>query len=350
MTVALLTNIVSPHQLPLACEIVGLIGANNYIYAYTEPFHRERAKMGWGDGSAPEWCRPASECKNFLNTADLVYSELRDIELFEERLFAGKKSFYVSERWFKPINLPFGLSLPGCLKLLYPKYFKMAKRFARLFRYSGFRYLPQGPWAEKDMKAICRLFRQKYDERQFASWGYFVAPSSRKGTQRTFDGNHVRVLWVGRMLPLKRVDTIIKAISSLPKDQFTLTLVGNGIDEARLKHLAVRASNIKFRNSVGIAEVRSVMRDNDVYVFASDSNDGWGAVVNEALEEGMLVLGTFETGASATMLPKTHLFHAGDWRALSRLLAKAANGEIEPTGIGDWTAKAAAKRLLNLAE
>ena len=350
MKVALLTNIVSPHQLPLAEEIVKLVGAENYRYAYTEPFHEERAKLGWGDGSAPEWCRPVNLCRDFLETADLVYSELRDVELFEKRLAAGKKTFYVSERWFKPIIMPCGISLPGWFKLLCPRYFKMARRFIRLFEHSGFRYLPQGPWAEKDMKTICRLFRQKCDESQFVPWGYFVAPSSGEYKKKVFDGNHVRVLWVGRMLPLKRVDTIIKAIGSLPKDRFSLMLVGNGIDEARLKRLAGRAENIQFRNSVGIAEVRSVMRENDVYVFASNSNDGWGAVVNEALEEGMLVLGTFETGASAAMLPRSHLFRAGDWRTLSALLLKAANGEIGPTGIGDWTAKAAARRLMELAK
>ena len=91
MKVALLTNIVSPHQLPLAEAIVRRIGAENYRYAYTEPFHEERAKMGWGDGRAPEWCRPANECHDFLENADLVYSELRDFDLFERRLEENKK-------------------------------------------------------------------------------------------------------------------------------------------------------------------------------------------------------------------------------------------------------------------
>ena len=106
MKVALLTNIVSPHQLPLAEEIVKLVGADNYRYAYTEAFHEERAKMGWGDGHAPVWCRLANECRDFLETADLVYSELRDFDLFKTRLANGRKTFYVSERWLKPVLLP----------------------------------------------------------------------------------------------------------------------------------------------------------------------------------------------------------------------------------------------------
>ena len=64
------------------------------------------------------------------------------------------------------------------------------------------------------------------------------------------------------------------------------------------------------------------MHEHDIYVLASDAHEGWGAVVSEALEEGMKVLGTYEAGASATILPITNLFHAGDWRSLMTMLCK----------------------------
>ena len=88
------------------------------------------------------------------------------------------------------------------------------------------------------------------------------------------------------------------------------------------------------------------MREHDVYVLSSNAYEGWGAVVSEALEEGMLTFGTYEAGSSATILPESHLFHAGDWRTLAELLRKAASGELKPTGIGDWTAKFAASQLM----
>ena len=352
MRVALLTNIVSPHQLPLANEIVKLVGEDNYCYAYTEPFHQDRAKMGWGDGSAPDWCKPACECKDFLDEADLVYSELRDVELFERRLSAGKKMFYVSERWFKPVLMPFGMSLNGCFKLLHPRYFQMARQIARCFDNPGFRYLPQGPWAARDMKFLCRLFGQHYSESQIVPWGYFVGGG--RGPREDGRRSVLRVLWVGRMIGWKCVDTIVRAVRSLHdrhKDVFVdLTLVGNGDKRSQIERLVNNDCRIKVIDSVPIERVRDLMRTHDVYVLSSNAEEGWGAALNEALEEGMLALGTYEAGASAAMLPGSHLFHAGDWCALSGLLLKAANGEIGPTGIGDWTAKAAAKRLLKLAE
>ena len=100
---------------------------------------------------------------------------------------------------------------------------------------------------------------------------------------------------------------------------------------------------IKFYPPVTINEVRKLMREHDVYVLSSNGYEGWGAVVSEALEEGMAVIGTYEAGASATILPESNLFHAGDWRRLKMLL----EGNVEKVGIGPWTAKSAAIALIS---
>ena len=77
-------------------------------------------------------------------------------------------------------------------------------------------------------------------------------------------------------------------------------------------------------------------------VLSSNAYEGWGAVVSEALEEGMRVVGTYEAGASATMLPESNLFHFGDWRRLASILAN----DIKMIDIGMWTAKSAARELM----
>lgn len=353
MTVALLTNIVSPHQLPLAEAIVRRIGAENYRYAYTESFHEERVNMGWGAGRASKWCMPSDSCRDFLLNADLVYSELRDFDLFESRLARGLKTYYVSERWFKPILLPFGLMLPGWLKLLHPKYFCMARRLVKLFAYPGFRYLHQGPWAKKDMQFVCRCMGVDVPEAKYVPWGYFVEPSQLPHSQLlhslTPNSSTLKVLWVGRMIGWKKVDTIVKAIRYLNEScsaHLTVTLVGNGDKKASLQKQVKGCTDIKFVDSVPIVEVRNLMQSHDIYVLASNGYEGWGAALNEALEEGMVALGTREAGASAAILPKSHQFCAGDWKALAKLLLSVARGELGPTGIGEWTAECAAEKLL----
>jgi glycosyltransferase involved in cell wall biosynthesis len=198
-------------------------------------------------------------------------------------------------------------------------------------------------------------------------WGYYVesskkdAISVRKAKNTT--GKVVRILWVGRLLAWKRVDTIIRAVGefanmkcedvSLP--EITLDIYGSGPLETSLKKMAVQYGDIvKFHPPIPIDEVRKLMREHDVYVLASNGYEGWGAVVSEAIEEGMTVLGTYEAGSSATILPEGSLFHTGDWRALKKLLSGISCKTMENYVNGNyaslWTAEAGAKALCEYLE
>ena len=169
-----------------------------------------------------------------------------------------------------------------------------------------------------------------------------TAPDSTSHEPRATSHRTLRVLWVGRMLDWKRVDTLVKACASEAlKDKVELHLYGHGPEEEKLKRLAEVGNNVFFHDFVPVAQVRDLMRAHDVYVLPSDGGEGWGAVVSEALEEGMKVLGTVEAGSSATILPPTHLFKAGDVKRLIGLLSQ----EIEQISIGEWSAKNAANTL-----
>ena len=406
MKFVFLTNIISPHQMPLARELVNLLGADEYRYVYTEAEEKERTKLGWGN-EGEDWCLHGDENTAVLREADVLMSGVRAPNLFEKRAKDGKVTLYCSERWFKP---PIGF-----LRVFVPSYFKMARRIVKLLNENeNFYYLPMGIHAARDMARICGLmngdwkclfrapkleFERKPGGRIWISegvgsegvrecvgkmrmWGYFVeegrgmrdegrgmvsdSSELRVGSLELNHGIHrihgrkefgsdgvgsegvesegVKVLWVGRLLKLKRVDTIIKAVGECSKSKkITLDIYGVGPEEAKLKKLAAKyGDKIKFYPPVPINEVRKLMREHDIYVLSSNGYEGWGAVVSEALEEGMAVIGTYEAGSSATILPESNLFHAGDWRKLKELL----EGDVERVGIGPWTAKSAAEVLL----
>lgn len=342
MKIAFYLNVISPHQLPLAREVVKRIGGENFRYVYAEDFLADRKAMGWNDADIPQWCVKGYESSPELMEADLVYTGIRCPGLIARRSAAGKKTAYYSERWFKPIPV-LGMLLPGWLRMLYPAYRKMARQMVELLDNPMVKYLPCGPWAAKDMQRI------GVQKSQFLPWGYFVAPGMCQ-TGRTASGECLRVLWAGKISQLKRVDTIVKAVKYAGKG-IELTIVGGGPDRAKIEKMAVGLP-IHILPSQPIMRIREMMRGHDVYVFASNDMDGWGAVVNEALEEGMYVIGTRDTGASAAMLPDNALFSAGDYRGLARLLkhcmAQKKVGVLKGQGIGEWTASAAADRLLGL--
>lgn len=366
------TNSISPHQLPLANELVGVLGEENYRYIYRDELSAERKDLGWENKISDVWCKHGDDNAVRLENPEILMSGIRALDVFESRAKENKKTFYCSERWFKP---PIGF-----LRVFVPSYFKMARRIVKLLNESeNFYYLPMGVHAARDMARLCGLMNgdwkclfkapkleferkpggriwisgeprntqntRKYCLDKMRMWGYFVEEG--RGKREAGSGKRdVKVLWVGRLLKLKRVDTIIKAVGECSKSKkITLDIYGLGPEEARLKKLAAKYGDVvKFHPPVPINEVRKLMREHDVYVLSSNGYEGWGAVVNEALEEGMVVIGTYEAGSSATILPESNLFHAGDWRRLRKLL----QNDIIRVNIGLWSAKNAAKVLIGL--
>ena len=379
MKLAIYTECVSPHQLPMAKEIASVLGSDKFRNIYDHPLRQERINMGWDPSVREKWeliaSNDARKVNEILETAVVLFSSSRNPSLFEHRSKRGLLTIYYGERWLKPWI--------GILRLLSPSYFGMARSFAKLLKSrDNVLYYPMGIHAARDMARLCGLmngdwkclfrspkldFERKPGGRIYISegvrsdgvrecvdkmrmWGYFVEEGLGVRGQELVDskkecGNEkVKVLWVGRLLDWKRVDTIIKAVGECSKSKkITLDIYGLGPEEARLKKLAAKYGDvIKFHPPVPIKEVRKLMREYDVYVLSSNAYEGWGAVVSEALEEGMAVIGTYEAGSSGTMLPESNLFHAGNWKKLQRILQ--CGPRIVDAKV--WSASSFAKILL----
>ena len=99
-----------------------------------------------------------------------------------------------------------------------------------------------------------------------------------------------RFLYVGRLVRLKGVDLLVRALEMVP--DATLTIVGDGEERKCLESLANAAGTaprIEWVGMVDAIRVRYHMRNADALVLPS-RKDGWGAVVNEALQEGTPVV------------------------------------------------------------
>lgn len=370
MTIAFYMNCVSTHQLPLAKEVAALVGADNFTYIYEGESEQAYQRAGveglkfkvqglrYDDG------RLRDDSREVLESAEILYTGLRDLELFERRAAKGLKTYYTSERWFKPIR-----GLPGWMKMLVPSYRKMVKRFVKWANKDpNARVLAIGPWAKKDFLRIGISLDKIVD------WGYYVKPSDALPAEKS-DGT-LRLLWCGRLLGWKRVGDIVRAVGEhvglkrvgvsgkkleskveVEDRKISLTIVGDGPEKERLMKMAEKINSfvhlhsspspiITFLPGQPADKIREIMRKHDTLIFASNAYEGWGAVVSEALEEGMNVIGTYECGAAPTLLPRERLFHCGDEKELARLIDAESRGALPPCSIGEWTAAKAAQRLL----
>ena len=189
------TLIISPHQLPQAIEFAKIVGVDGFRYIYAQSVDEERVQMGWSNSAAQTWLvdetKNRKKAREVLENCEVLISGICDLDLFESRIKRGLKTFYVSERWFKPF--PFlGLSIPGQIRLLHPAYLRKALRLRKLIKQeNGVIYLAMGLWAARDMAWMCGwgssveceripgavIRTKKLIEKKIILWGYFVEPS-----------------------------------------------------------------------------------------------------------------------------------------------------------------------------
>ena len=344
-------------------ELCGL----EFVYECADPGETRR-RVGWSVDAAYRHGPITPENTERAKTCELLYDMLREVDIFEARAKRGLKTVYASERWLKPISLfalrLFGhlilVRLPGVVRLLVPHYRKMTKRLAQLMEDPNFFVFPIGVPAVRDMVRIYHVAKGDWRfffhepkvgiERKLGGsvrgfprmrlWSYFVERSKSGKTERRCpkvdEGGQklLKILWVGRMLDWKRVDTLIKAFKIVARHRpAALLLVGEGPERHWLEKLAGASlevqhstqtwieGKIAFHNYVKSDEVRQLMRQASVYVMPSNAEEGWGAAVSDALSEGCPVLSTYEAGSSATLLPDKNLFTAGNVDELADLLS-----------------------------
>jgi glycosyltransferase involved in cell wall biosynthesis len=320
----------------------------------------DRVKMGWDMHAAGSWILRVGENESdrvqfdkWWETADVVICGERLIQRIKTRLVRKNQlTFYMSERWWKP---PLGMA-----RVLHPRFFWMAYQFCRLAQSPCFHYLPMGGYAATDIRRIAAFQGRTWD------WGYFTDVPNPLPKCPACDGT-LRILWAGRMLAWKRVDTLIRAFAVLvgQKPKIHLTLIGDGPCREKVVRLTQKlgiADHVEFHSSMLAGHVREQMRKAHIYVLPSNAYEGWGAVLNEAMSEGCTVVASDGAGAAKSMLRHGEnglLFKQGDHRGLAELLVQLSADEplrlrLAKAGqktISDcWSPDVAAERVLAVAD
>lgn len=111
-----------------------------------------------------------------------------------------------------------------------------------------------------------------------------------------------RFVFVGRLIPIKRVDWLITALVGLVSRPFELWIVGAGPEESALRALASRglAERVRWLGKLPLTAVPAVMAQADCLVLPS-VHDGWGAVASEALMVGTPVICSDACGAAGVV-------------------------------------------------
>lgn len=113
-----------------------------------------------------------------------------------------------------------------------------------------------------------------------------LLPLSKKTAEgQGLNGKFV-FLFVGRLVPLKNVETLLKAFTRLNRKETTLVIVGDGPEKERLKRMAAESNiDIRFTGRLEGDELWQWYNIANCFVLAS-YQESFGAVTNEALLAG----------------------------------------------------------------
>ncbi len=142
-----------------------------------------------------------------------------------------------------------------------------------------------------------------------------------------------RLLTVGRLIAGKGIDTVLLALTLADYAQFTLSIVGSGPEETKLKELAERLGvhhRVCFAGSVSHHELPRVFGAHDIFILASQA-EGRPNVVLEAMATCTPVISTHIPGVAGLIEPDStgRTFPVGDAKSLARLLDEARKDPLK---------------------
>lgn len=127
------------------------------------------------------------------------------------------------------------------------------------------------------------------------------------------------LLFLGRLVPIKGADRLIRAVADLPRD-VSIRIAGDGPDRRRLEALARRLGvNAHFEGWVHGERKEMLLRSCDALAVPSRPNDGMPTVIFEATARGLPVIATRLDGLEQH-LPEGALVPPEDLGALSRAI------------------------------
>lgn len=358
MRVTFVSNYINHHQIPVS-EVLYEKWGEGYHFIQTEPMEEERIKLGWNADTDKlpylmQYAENPEKCKQLIMDSDIViFGGTDDESYISERLKSGKTIIRYSERLYKE----------GQWKAISPR--GLRKKYLDHSRYQDapVYLLCSGGYVADDFNII-----KAYKGKRF-QWGYFPAFEESTAEERMAwkKESRLNLLWAGRFIDWKHPEDALYVASYLKRKDvdFKLTMAGGGDMDEQLKEY-VREKQledcVEFVGFCKPEEIRELMKAAHIYLFTSDYKEGWGAVLNEAMNSGCAVVASHAIGAVPFLLKHEEnglIYKSGDVKELAAFALKLCEdsdlrhrlGEkAYETIAGEWNPNHAGEALILLCE
>ena len=346
-----ISNYLNHHQIPF-CNAMHQLLSGDFAFIQTEVMEQERIEMGW-DGKLrfpylKKYYEEPALCRELTASAKVVMFGGSDDESYiEGRLESGRPVIRCSERLYKT----------GQWKAVSPRGLRKKYHDHTRYRKQPVYLLCAGAYVPCDFHLVGAY------PGKMLKWGYF--PETRQyDVSRLMEGKQPgRILWAARFLDWKHPELPLKTAAYLKEKghSFHLDMVGGGAMEHDIRCLAEKLGLQDVVTLHGFCppeQVRVMMEQADIYLATSDREEGWGAVINEAMNSGCAVVSSSMMGAVPYLIhhgengmiyrdgSEKMLFQMAEKLLESREFCHRLGRNALQTITEEWNAEEAAKRLL----
>ncbi len=205
--------------------------------------------------------------------------------------------------------------------------------------------------------------------RKCYKWGYYPQTTHYENDDpmKYKNANQIDILWCGRFIDWKHPEAAVELALLLMRDNidFKLTMIGTGEREEVIDSLIKKyqlEDRVKRVGSMLPDQVRCYMEKADIFLCTSDFQEGWGAVINEAMNSGCAVVASHAAGAVPYLIQNGKnglIYQSGNLHSLHQKVTYLIKNHKYIRELGqnayesivlEWNAKTATSRLLDLAE
>lgn len=295
MKVSFFSNFLNHHQLPFCNEMFDVLG-KEFKFIATEKIPQERLELGYEDmnDKYPYVIRSYESVKQAIKAREIgeyydvvIIGDAPDIYI-KERLKKNKLTFRYSERVFKN----------GYIHSLDPRNLISMWKLHTKYRNYNLRMLCASGYTACDM-ALFRAYPNK-----MYKWGYFpeVVKYNIDELLEKKETGCIKILWVARLIKFKHPEQVVRVAIFLKKQKinFKINIIGIGELEEQIKKLIKEnklEEEICLKGAMPPLKVRKYMEQANIFLLTSDYEEGWGAVLNEAMNSGCAIVASHAVGS-----------------------------------------------------
>lgn len=361
MKVVFISNFLTHHQVPFCLEMQKRLG-EDFKFISTVKIFQWRLDLGFKDlDSEYDFVVKAYEneetyqkAKKLALESDVVIIGSTTDDLIVERLKQDKLIFRYRARVF---IFPDGFWKTVCdikkLKLFYHRHIKFRKN-------KNLHLLCANAYGAKDFNFL-GLYKNK-----IYKWGYFLETNTyniEKLIEQKEQNEVMQIVWVARFIHWKHPEVVLKLAKNLKKQGylFKIKMLGTGVLEEKTRK-QVKKQNlddvIEIVGQVPSEKVKDYMEVANIFIATSNSQEGWGAVMNESMNAGCAIVANSKMGSTPFLIQNGengYMYHS--YQELEKHVKKLLTDKALREKFGKnayeyitqkWTASIAAQNVIQL--